>query len=138
VAIAKRQVDLPVGLWAAMVRGMRFACPRCGEGKLFRKFLKPVAGCACCGQDWTPQQADDFPAYVAIIVTGHLLAPLMIVLAGQTALSLGALLAIVMSLAISMMVGMLQPAKGAIIAVQWWFGMHGFVKERRGELPGSV
>jgi hypothetical protein len=28
------------------------------------------------------------------------------------------------------MIGFLQPAKGAIIALQWWFGMHGFVKER--------
>jgi hypothetical protein len=28
------------------------------------------------------------------------------------------------------MIGLLQPAKGAIIAVQWWFGMHGFRKER--------
>jgi hypothetical protein len=28
------------------------------------------------------------------------------------------------------MIGLLQPAKGAIIALQWWFGMHGFVKER--------
>jgi uncharacterized protein (DUF983 family) len=29
-----------------------------------------------------------------------------------------------------MMLGMLQPAKGGVIALQWWFGMHGFVKER--------
>ncbi|MBB3991623.1 hypothetical protein GGR19_003061 [Croceicoccus naphthovorans] len=24
------------------------------------------------------------------------------------------------------MIGTLQPAKGAIIALQWWFEMHGF------------
>jgi uncharacterized membrane protein YfcA len=32
--------------------------------------------------------------------------------------------------ALALMIGLLQPAKGAIIALQWWFGMHGFVKER--------
>jgi hypothetical protein len=25
---------------------------------------------------------------------------------------------------------MLQPAMGAVIAVQWWHGLNGFVKER--------
>ena len=25
---------------------------------------------------------------------------------------------------------MLQPAKGAVIAAQWWHGLHGFAKER--------
>ena len=29
-----------------------------------------------------------------------------------------------------MMLGMLQPAKGAVISAQWWFGLHGFLKER--------
>ena len=27
-------------LWTAMKRGFRGRCPRCGEGKLFRAFLK--------------------------------------------------------------------------------------------------
>ena len=27
-------------LWTAMKRGFRCRCPRCGEGKLFRAFLK--------------------------------------------------------------------------------------------------
>lgn len=122
--------NLPATLWQTMARGLRFGCPRCGEGKLFRRWLKPVATCECCGQDWTHQQADDFPAYVAIIVTGHLLAPIMIALAMETDLSVGTLLAILMPSSIAFMLGMLQPAKGAIIALQWWFGMHGFVKER--------
>lgn len=130
----KGSADLPVSAWQAMARGIRFHCPRCGEGHLFDRFLKPVPTCATCDQDWTLQRADDFPAYVAIFVTGHLLAPLMILLGRDTELSVTAMLAILLPLAVVMMVGMLQPAKGAIIAVQWWFGLHGFVKERRAEV----
>jgi uncharacterized protein (DUF983 family) len=55
----------------------------------------------------------------------------MIVLGLKTDLSVTALLAILMPSATAMMLGMLQPAKGAIIALQWWFGMHGFKRERR-------
>lgn len=76
------------------------------------------------------QRADDFPAYVAILLTGHLLAPLIIFLVLRFELSVPLLMAIIMSLALAMMLGMLQPAKGAVIAAQWWHGLHGFAKER--------
>ena len=123
-------VDLPVSAWQSMARAARFRCPRCGEGHLFRKFLKPVDHCWSCRQNYTFQRADDFPAYVAVLLTGHLLAPVMILLGLKTELSVSALLAILMPSATVMMIAMLQPAKGAIIAVQWWFGLHGFVRER--------
>jgi uncharacterized protein (DUF983 family) len=113
-----------------MVRGARGRCPRCKEAKLFLRFLKPRARCPLCGQDWTHQQADDFPAYVSILITGHLMAPLIIALVRDAELSVAALVAIVLPVAMMLMIGLLQPAKGAIIALQWWFGMHGFRKER--------
>jgi uncharacterized protein (DUF983 family) len=98
---------------------------------LFHRFLKPALLCQCCGQDWSHQQADDFPAYVSIFLTGHILAPIIIALVKDANLSVGTLAAIIMPVAIIMMIALLQPAKGAIIAVQWWFGMHGFKRERR-------
>ena len=120
-----------------MGRGLRFRCPRCGEGHLFGRFLKPVARCGSCNQDWSLQRADDFPAYVAILLTGHILAPIMIFFGRDTDLSVATTLAILLPAAIIMMVGMLQPAKGAIIAVQWWFGLHGFKRERPAQ-PGEI
>lgn len=125
---------LPSTGWEAMLLGARGRCPRCGETKLFLRFLKPRAHCPHCRQDWTHQRADDFPAYVSILITGHLMAPLIIALVRDTALSVAALIAIILPLAMVLMIGLLQPAKGAIIALQWWFGMHGFQKER----PGAV
>lgn len=123
-------IALPVSGWAAMLRGFLGRCPRCGEARLFLRFLKPIPACPQCAQDWTHQQADDFPAYVSILVTGHLMAPLIIALTRDADLSVPTLMAIVLPLAVILMIGLLQPAKGAIIALQWWFGMHGFRKER--------
>ena len=125
-------IALPAVGREALLRGLRGRCPRCGKAKLFLRFLKPVAHCPCCVQDWTHQQADDFPAYVSILVTGHLMAPLIIALTRDTQLSVTWLMAIIMPLALILMIGLLQPAKGAIIGLQWWFGMHGFLKERPG------
>lgn len=116
----------PASLVKAMMRGARGRCPACGSTPLFPRFLKPMLLCPACRQDWSHQRADDFPAYVAILVTGHILAPLIIRLVTHTDLSVGAMMVLVSVLALILMIGLLQPAKGAIIAVQWWFGMHGF------------
>ena len=58
------------------------------------------------------------------------MAPVIIALIKDTQLSAVAAAAIIFPLMIVLMIGLLQPAKGAIIALQWWFGMHGFEKER--------
>ena len=66
-------------------------------------------------------------------MTGHLLAPILIMLASDFALSAMAIVSIIIPLAIAMLLALLQPSKGAVIAMQWWHGMHGFRKERAPE-----
>ncbi|MEH6759037.1 MAG: DUF983 domain-containing protein [Parasphingorhabdus sp.] len=119
---------LPQSGRQAIWRGMRNQCPSCGRTKFFPKLLKPIEHCSVCDQDWTHQQADDFPAYLAIILTGHIMAPIMIAIISKTDLPLWANMAIIISLAIILIGALLQPAKGAVIAVQWWMGMHDFVR----------
>ncbi len=123
--------DLPNTAFEAAVRGMRGRCPSCGESRMFPRFLKPIEHCPICGQDWTAQQADDFPAYVAIIVTGHILAPIIIFMINEAGFSMWTNLAIIISLALILIAALLQPAKGAIIALQWWMGLHGFERPVR-------
>jgi uncharacterized protein (DUF983 family) len=128
---------IPATFSQALLRGVRGRCPRCDEGRLFHKWLKPRERCPVCTLDLRPQRADDFPAYIAMIVTGHLMAPLIIMLSLDFALGPVAMIAILVPLALAMMLGMLQSAKGGVIAVQWWFGMHGFVKERLPQDPDT-
>lgn len=128
--VAKAPVVLPASFWQAAKRGALCKCPRCGQAPLFRKWLKSVDRCAACGQDWTHHRADDLPAYLAILVTGHLLAPILIMLSLDFELTPLVILALTIPPAVALMLGMLQPTKGAVIATQWWHGLHGFVKER--------
>ncbi|MFM5917712.1 MAG: DUF983 domain-containing protein [Novosphingobium sp.] len=129
----QRRLELPRSLSDAILRGIRCRCPRCGEAKLFRKFLKPVDFCPQCHQDWTHQRADDMPPYISILITGHVLAPVIIYFGAFSDISMGAALAICLALATVMMIGLLQPAKGGTIALQWWHGMHGFAPSGKEE-----
>ena len=123
-------IALPATGWAAVLRGLSGRCPRCGEARLFARWLKPAGHCPHCRQDWSHQRADDFPAYISIFLTGHIMAPVIIALVRDTHLSMPVLATIILILASILMMGLLQPAKGAVIAMQWWFGLHGFVRER--------
>ncbi len=125
-AEARQEWHLPKTALQAIWRGARNRCPSCERTKLFPKFLKPIERCKICDQNWAAQQADDFPAYVAILLTGHIMAPLIIAFIGHTDLPLWMNTAILLSLTIFLTTSLLQPAKGAIIALQWWMGMHGF------------
>ncbi|BEV02061.1 DUF983 domain-containing protein [Novosphingobium olei] len=128
---------LPHSLGAALARGARGRCPRCGGTHLFAGFVKPVERCRLCGQNWTLHAADDFPAYLSILITGHVMAPVIIELGLKTDLSLGAMMALVGTMALVLLIALLRPAKGGIIAFQWWMGMHGFAARpgRREALP---
>lgn len=59
-------------IWPRIWRGMRLRCPRCGEGKLFRAYLKPVESCANCGQRWGHMRADLAPAWAAMTLASHI------------------------------------------------------------------
>jgi uncharacterized protein (DUF983 family) len=133
---------LPASLSAAILRGIKGQCPRCGEARLFRAFLKPVDHCPACRQDWTRQRADDFPPYISIIVTGHLMAGPIIYLGAVSAVPLWQAMTICLLMATALMLAFLQPAKGGTIALQWWHGMHGFAPSghdevARAEQPGG-
>src|ERR1700712_345892 len=66
--------------WTAIKRGLRGRCPRCGEGKLFRAFLKVDDHCRVCGLDFTPHRADDLPAYLVIVIVGHIVVPIALMI----------------------------------------------------------
>ncbi|HRO50583.1 MAG TPA: DUF983 domain-containing protein, partial [Hyphomicrobium sp.] len=43
----------------ALFNGVRCTCPNCGEGKLFRRFLKVTETCSVCGEALHHHRADD-------------------------------------------------------------------------------
>ncbi|MFN4176061.1 DUF983 domain-containing protein [Phenylobacterium sp.] len=63
----------------SIFRGVRHRCPSCGEGRLFWRYLKVQTRCERCDHALDQYPADDGPAYVTILLTGHLIvAPLLL------------------------------------------------------------
>jgi uncharacterized protein (DUF983 family) len=113
-------------LWTAMKRGWRGRCPRCGEGKQFRAFLKVDNNCSVCGLDYTHHRADDLPAYLVIIIVGHIVVPLALMIETNYAPAVALQLAIYLPLTLIASLALLQPVKGTVVGVQWALRMHGF------------
>ena len=113
-------------VWTALKRGFRGRCPRCGEGKLFRAFLKVADHCTVCGLDFTPHRADDLPAYLVIVIVGHIVVPMILWIETNYSLSVPLQLSIYLPLVLILSLALLQPVKGAVVGVQWALRMHGF------------
>ena len=113
-------------LGTALWRGSRCRCPNCGQGRMFRAFLKVVDQCGTCGEVLHHQQADDAPAYFVILIVGHTVVPLA--LSVEVAFAPPYWLHAVLwgPLTLGLALGLLQPIKGAIVAWQWANRMHGF------------
>ena len=119
-------------LWLAMKRGFRGRCPRCGEGKLFRAYLKVANNCSACDLDFTPHRADDLPAYLVIVIVGHLVVPLALMIETEYAPPVALQLSIYLPVTLILSLLLLQPVKGAVVGLQWALRMHGFDDSEEG------
>ena len=127
IAIAAEPAERPVK--PAMLRGWRRRCPNCGKGKLFQGYLTVRDGCSVCGQAFHHHRADDGPAYLTILIVGHLMAPALLftfvkwrpdpitMIIGLTVGTVG------------LSLFLLPRLKGALIGLQWANRMHGFGAE---------
>lgn len=118
--------DMPYG--AAMWRGFCSRCPQCGKGRMFHKFLKVSDRCPACGEELHHHRADDMPAYVLIVILGHVLVPLIVTVELLYQPPYWLYAAIWLPVTLLLGIGLLQPIKGAIVALQWRMGLHGFHK----------
>ncbi|MBV8697788.1 MAG: DUF983 domain-containing protein [Bradyrhizobium sp.] len=122
-------------VWAAMKRGFRGRCPRCGEGKLFRAFLKTADSCAHCGQDFSAHRADDLPAYLVIVIVGHIVVPFALFIETNYSPPVPLQLAVYLPFTFLASLALLQPVKGTVVALQWALRMHGFDENPPEHIP---
>jgi uncharacterized protein (DUF983 family) len=117
----------PRDLWRSIRRGIMCRCPKCGEGKLFRAYLKVNDTCPNCGEELFHHRADDLPPYIAILIVGHVLIGVMLELEmRQQNISPMAYLMTLVPLAIILPLALLPSIKGAVVGLQWANRMHGF------------
>ena len=112
--------------WPALWKGWCRKCPNCGSGPLLHGYLKVRDHCPVCREEYHHHRADDGPAYLTILIVGHVLAPLLLVafttfrpdpLILFTAFAVGC---------VALSLYLLPRLKGVIVAFQWARGMHGF------------
>ena len=136
------QISLPAepdrDRWQAIRRGFRLRCPNCGEGPLFRAYLKVNDTCPVCGEELFHQRADDAPPYLTILVVGHIVGALMLTVEEiDDTLPIWIHAIVWPALTLGLCLLLLPRFKGALIAFQWALRMHGFatapaVQERLG------
>jgi uncharacterized protein (DUF983 family) len=113
--------------WQAISKGLRGLCPACGQGKIFRSYLKVNDTCPNCGEELHHHRADDAPPYFTIFVVGHIIGTLMVLaekIVPDAPIWAHALVWPGLTLILSLW--MLPLFKGALIAYQWALRMHGF------------
>lgn len=110
----------------AMWRGTLCRCPHCGQGKMFRAYLKVADECNVCGEELKHHRADDFPPYVAIVIVGHIIIFLMLHMEMAYHVQPITHVLIAVPLAIILPLLMLPSIKGAIVGLQWATRMYGF------------
>lgn len=110
----------------ALLRGFRRRCPRCGRGHLFDGYLKVRDQCPSCREVLSHHRADDGPAYLTILVVGHLMAPLIHVAFTQFRPEPLVLATVFTIGCVGLSLYLLPRLKGVVVAFQWARRMHGF------------
>lgn len=104
---------------AILWRGIRRRCPRCGEGKLFKGYIKQLDQCAHCAEKIGQIRADDGSSWLTILLTGHIVVPLMAYFALYSTLPDWLILTILIPIVLGMACLILPHAKGLFIAILW-------------------
>lgn len=115
-------------LWPVIVRGAFGRCPRCGQGKLFRSYLKQVDACASCGEKLGHIRADDGPAWLTILLVGHILAPFFLSVLPHVDWPDWIIMAVMMSFTLVLTLWLLPRSKGVFIGLIWRSGCIGSEK----------
>jgi uncharacterized protein (DUF983 family) len=118
VAATSKRADL----WTAVKRGVMGRCPHCGQGKLFRAYLKLSERCSVCNEHLGEIRADDGPAWATILIVGHLIVPFF-VLTARTDAPDWVYYAVLFPITIGMTLGLLPRVKGVFVAVLWSLGI---------------
>jgi uncharacterized protein (DUF983 family) len=112
----------------AMILGWKRLCPNCGTGPIFDGYLTVRDTCPVCSEELHHHRADDGPAYLTILVAGHIMAPAILMTYDRfepdpLLMSVGFSVVFV-----ALALYLLPRIKGGMIALQWAKRMHGFSK----------
>ena len=123
--------------FSAMARGMKQTCPACGQGTLYKNYLKVADTCPKCCEALHHQRADDAPAYFTILIVAHIVGAGILITESvwHPADWVQWIIWIPTLLILSLL--LLPRIKGALIGIQWAQRMHGFGGSNEGAAFGD-
>lgn len=120
-------------MWAALSRGAANRCPSCGQGTLFRGYLRVAERCTACGAPVGRIRADDAPPYFTIFIVGHVVIPLMLLAERGYTPSPWTMAAVFLPLTLLLSLVLLRPVKGATVGLMMRLGITGREHDPRGD-----
>jgi uncharacterized protein (DUF983 family) len=119
-----RMAEIVHPLRRSVFRGVAGHCPACGKAPLFWRYLKVNGRCERCDTDLSRYPADDGPAYLTILLIGHLVvAPMLffpIVWRSNPAYSLPVILSALAAITLAV----LPRVKGGWIGMMYSLGVN--------------
>ena len=114
----RRRPEVAMPGWGlALARGLAMRCPACGEAPAFAGYLKVRPVCPHCSAPLGRAPSDDAPPYITLLISLHLIAFLLVLVDRDGALDVVTGIAIFVPLIIVLELALLQPVKGATIAI---------------------
>jgi uncharacterized protein (DUF983 family) len=104
---------------AAMKRGLRRCCPRCGAYGMFTGYLKVAKTCHRCGLDFESIRSDDVAPYFTILIVGHIVVPLLLAIEQAYAPPVWVEMAIGLPATLIFTLALLPFIKGAVMGAIW-------------------
>ena len=99
--------------------GLLCRCPRCGEGKLFKGYIRITEGCSVCELDLSSVDSADGPASIVMLVVGFLVVAGALIVETLFQPSYWVHAAIWFPLTIVLALGLLRPFKAMFIAIEY-------------------
>jgi uncharacterized protein (DUF983 family) len=110
----------------SLLRGAWFTCPACGNGAMFRRYLKVSDHCPACSEALHHHRAGDAPPYFTIVIVGHVVVGLLLAVEMAYRPPLWVHAAMWLPLTVLLALLLLPVIKGALVGLQWALLMHGF------------
>lgn len=105
------------GWMTALRRGLGMRCPSCGAAPAFDGYLHVRSTCPRCAAPLGRVPCDDAPPYLTLLISLHVIALLAVLVDRGGALSSATMLAIFLPFTLVLVLLLLRPIKGAILAV---------------------
>ena len=112
-------------VFRSIFRGLLKRCPNCGQGRIFKSYIKPADFCQECSEKLGHIRSDDFAPWLMILVMGHIVVSLVLYVELNFAPPLWVHASVWTPTIIFLTLCLLPHAKGACVGLMWALRLRG-------------